>query len=340
MPKSKTAKAERPNFLLAPLQWVPERLGEAIDTDPSLVRPLLDISRARMHLVALALAHLTGDVSPSLARLFLTGSNKEILDCCLANYPPGLGRVLGRLPAKVIAAHSYRWLVDLLADPATRKCLHHLPSIDETTITAVHRLPTALRQPAIMAMVGQVKGMARFVDGLTFLAARARFPVDSFLNDIGTLQQPAQVAAKVRRLVEALPLPNPVLPNQIGRFRRLDSIAEIRGLAKAWRNCLEDCVAQINENTAAVYLSDQDQVVCLVIRYGRIGWAISQVKGPKNTDVNSDLLAQIYSAFSGAGIVAVEDIEAIRWIAWTRGWHDRPLRDMDVEEAFLADPIL
>jgi hypothetical protein len=61
--------------------------------------------------------------------------------------------------------------------------------------------------------------------------ARASLPFDQVATEIGCLDQPEQIAAKLRQLTERLPLPSQSLPLKIGNSRRLDTIAEIRGNA-------------------------------------------------------------------------------------------------------------
>ena len=158
---------------MTPLGWVINRLGNAIETEPALLEPLLELDQARMHLIALALAHLSSEVCPDLALVLLRGPYREILDLSLGHRPPGLARALACLPPKVLTAESYRKLTALLTDRTTARFLHHCQSIDEAMIAGLHRLPADLRRPAILAMFGRVEGMDRFVDGLRCLAARA-----------------------------------------------------------------------------------------------------------------------------------------------------------------------
>src|SRR5450759_4311107 len=72
-------KWRRPSFLLEPLGWVQDRLSQAIEVEPRLVELLFDLDHARMHLTALALAHMSGDVMPDLALMLLQESRKTIL---------------------------------------------------------------------------------------------------------------------------------------------------------------------------------------------------------------------------------------------------------------------
>jgi hypothetical protein len=263
----------------------------------------------------------------------------QILGLCLDQYPVGLSRALGNLPPKVLTADSYRKLVDLLIDPTTAKFLHHSKSITDLVITGLHNLPAALRRPAIISMCGKVDGMHKFVDGLRFLASRASLPFVQVATEIGCLDQPEQIAAKLRQLTERLPLPSQSLPLKIGNFRRLDTIAEIRGLAKNWRNCLAECLYTINDGTAAVFQSEDWQAVCYISRQGRMGWFVAQVRGPKNVAIEPNQLAQIYAAFAAASISDVSIIEAIKNILITHEWSRRRQPDDDVEiiDAMMLD---
>ena len=255
-----------------------------------------------MHLIALALAHMSGDVTPDLALILLQEFRKTVLNFSVGHRPVGIGRALRRLPPKVLAAEIYRKLVDLLDDPVPAKFLHHIGSITDLLITGIHQLPAGLRTAAIMAMFNQIDDMIWFADGLRVLASRAGLRFDTLAYQIGTLDQPNQVAATIRQVVDGLPLPDTLPPAEIEGFRRLDAVAEIRELAKNWRNCLADYLISVNDGTSAIYLSEQLEAVCSVGRHGRMGWLLVQTKGPRNADIEPDQLAQIHAAFAAAGI--------------------------------------
>jgi hypothetical protein len=320
-----------PGFLLEPLWWVQARLSKAIAAEPTLVDLLFDLDQPRMHLMALALAHMRGDVTPDLALILLQGSRKTVLNLSVGHRPIGIDRVLRHLPPKVLTAESYRNMTDLLFDSVTAKFLHHTGSITEQIINGLHRLPAALRSVAIMAIFNRIDGMYWFGDGLRVLADRTGLAFDPLAKEIGALGHPHQVAAKIRQLVEGLPLPATFPPVEIGGFRRLDAVAEIRDLAKTWQNCLADYVFNVNDGTSAIYLADQLEAVCFLARHGRMGWFLVQTKGPKKATVELDQLAQIHDAFAAAGIQPSSMIEAIKSIVLTHQWsrHHRP-DDVDI----------
>jgi hypothetical protein len=322
-------KWRRPGFLLEPLGWVQDRLRQAIEVEPRLVELLFDLDHARMHLTALALAHMNDDVTPDLALILLQESRKTVLNLSVGHRPVGIGRALRRLPPKVLAAEIYRKLVDLLDDPVPAKFLHHTGSITDLLITSIYRLPASLRTAAIMAMFNRIDGMIWFADGLRVLASRTDLPFDALAKEIGALDQPDQIAAKIRQLVDGLPLLDTLPPVEIGGFRRLDTIAEIRDLAKNWRNCLAGYLFNVNDGTSAIYLSEQLEAVCSVGRHGRMGWFLLQTKGPRNADIEPDQLAQIHVAFADAGIPEAAIIDPIKSIIQTDKW-SRQLGDQEV----------
>src|ERR1035437_8782560 len=282
-----------------------------------------------MHLTALALAHMTSEVTPDLVLILLQGSRKTILNLSVGHRPVGIDRVLSHLPPKVLTAESYRKLTDLLLVPATAKFLHHRTSITDLIITGLHTLPAALRSVAIMAMFNQIDDMIRFVDGLRVLASRAGLRFDTLAHQIGALDQSDQVAAKIRQLVDGLPLLDTLPPVEIGGFWRLDTVAEIRDLAKNWCNCLAGYLFSVNDGTSAIYLSEQLEAVYSLGRHGRMGWFLLQTKGPRNADIEPDQLAQIHAAFADAGIPEAAIIDPIKSIIQTDKW-SRQVGDQEV----------
>jgi hypothetical protein len=329
-------KWRRPGFLLEPLGWVQDRLRQAIEVEPRLVELLFNLDHARMHLTALALAHMNDDVTPDLALMLLQESRKTVLNLSVGHRPVGIGRALCRLPPKVLAAEIYRNLVDLLNDPVPAKFLHHTASITELIIAGLHNLPPALRSAAIMAMFNQIDDMIWFVNGLRFLASRTGLPFESLANQIGALDQPDQVAAKITQLVDGLPLPDTLPLIEIGGFRRLDAVAEIRDLAKNWRNCLAGYLFSVNDGTSAIYLSEQLEAVCSVGRHGRMGWFLLQTKGPRNADIEPNQLAQIHAAFADAGIPEAAIIDPIKSIIQADKWS----RQVGDQELVFDDIVL
>jgi hypothetical protein len=293
-----------PGHLLAPFGWASDALGAMVEAEPKLLFHLFELSRARMHLIALALAHLN-ELPPDLGLFLVSGSVRAITEKILGRNPTGLKRARGHLPSSVLAPENYRCLVELLADPEAAKSLHHAQSIDESTIKTLHNLHAPLRHPSMLYALKHNDTADGFSDGLRLLVSRgAASSFDALVRDLAFASRSGQFPAKLEHLVESLPLPNALPPARVGKASRLDQAAAIRSLAKSWHNCLANYVADIDAGKYAVYIWQDSSApaACLVRRHGRLGWFLDQVKGPRNADVEPKQLAVIRSAFSEVGV--------------------------------------
>jgi hypothetical protein len=296
-----------PGILFEPLGWMRDWLAAVIDTEPDLLREICFLSRQRMHLMALAVTHLGGSEGLELPRFLLRGSIREILDRSLGRRPNGLKRALSRLQSDVLSPEGYRRLIQLLDDPISFKFLAHSREIDERKIELLSNIPAELR-PMLVPLIHSLgrKGLLGFFEGLHFLAARGAAPnFDALVAECKGLHQPLQLSAYVKGLVESLPLPAEMPPPRIGLARRLDSPSEVRDLARRWRNCIERIyLSDIDDGKCALYLWENEEApaVCLIVRYGRLGWFFDEAKGPGNAELGPRHRAFLQQAFSDAGI--------------------------------------
>ncbi len=76
----------------------------------------------------------------------------------------------------------------------------------------------------------------------------------------------------------------------------------------------------INDGTYAVYLSESNQIVCLLVRLGRLGWFLAQAKGPNNAPVEAAILRGIQAQFSAFGFFPRSHIEPIRAALFAQKW--------------------
>jgi hypothetical protein len=232
-----------------------------------------------------------------------------------------LDRVLRNLPdTGVLAPESYRALLAVLHDKTSATHLHHCRAITEPLIAALAALPRPLRRPAIFRLFDDIDGMDRFVAGLHFLCNRAGVAFDRFVEELGALDQTEQVRAKIAGLAEALPLPDRLPDPRVGEFHRIDNPAQIRSLARSWQNCLGEHLHEVNEGTTLIYHAPDEErpAAAIVVRANRLGWAVVDVKGPKNRDIDPRVLTGFYETFLGAGIPRLADIAAIRSLIWRR----------------------
>jgi hypothetical protein len=312
----------RPGFLMGPLGWLNEYLATVLTNDHDLLTTLFELDPYRMHVLGLGVAHLEPAL-PSATIIDNLGhrSPKTALRQILGSWPQGLDRVLRALPdTTVMALKSYRALIAILSDRAIATHLHHRQAITEPLIAALAELPPALRRPAIFKLFDQIDGMDRFVVGLKFLSDRAGVDFDILIEYLGTLDQTEQVRAKIASLADRLPLPDRLPATQIDTFIRIDDPAQIRALAKSWHNCLGEYVYEVNEGTSLIYRSTEDEqpTAALLARVNRLGWALVDIKGSMNVDIQLEAASRHHQIFARAGIPRLADIAAIRSLLWQR----------------------
>jgi hypothetical protein len=304
-----------PGHLMAPFGWAAKPISAMLETEPSLYRALFTMSRRRMHLIALAFAHWPHEIEPSLARLLISGVPTAVLDRVLGRRPAGLKRALNRLPLAVLPAESYRQLIELLDDSTTAKLIYYIQALNEDGISLFYEVPVPLRRVMARAVDQALLNPKGLMDGLRFLASRgAAESFEALALELGALRQPIQMLAHIAKLAEQLPLPEPIPPAAVADARRLDSVAEIRALARRWKNCLAEIyLDSVNYGRSAIYLwpHPQSPAICLVTRHGRLGWAFENAKGPENADLPPIRLAEIERAFTDTGIPGEATIEAI-----------------------------
>jgi len=299
--------ASRPftsGFLFSPIGWLKDWAEAAIAEEPALLVDLCAITHSRMHLIALALSHLEIAQQCDMAPLLLRGRARDILDRALGCRPRGLKRALSNLSADVLSPEGYRRLVSLLDDPIASKYLAHATFIDDDDLQTLGSIPIALR-PAIIPS-GQASPRGRIADGLHFLVMRGAAPdFETLVDELRTCRQPGQLSARIKAMIDNFPLPEALPPARIGQALRLDNRAELCALARKWRNCIERLYLEsVDEGRCAIYLWDDPQhpAVCAVERHGRIGWFLTEARGPRNSAVDPEALCRIELTFADAGI--------------------------------------
>lgn len=295
-----------PGYLMAPFGWAAESLAGLLEADRSLYAALFSASCSRMHLIALALTHAPPEADAAFARLIVHGAPQAILDTVLGRWPAGIKRALAHLPHGVVPQTSYRQLIELLEQPDTAKLLHHRSRIEADFLAMLYALPTELRRVFAAAIEENFIEPGGIAEGLRILAARgAAASFEALVADLAAIRQPAQLIARLLKLISRLPLPELMPPAHIGGAHRLDHDVHIRQLAKRWKNCLASCYLDaVNDGRSVVYLWPHGEApaVCVVSRYGRLGWGLEAAYGPENANLPPGRLQEIHSAFAAAGI--------------------------------------
>jgi hypothetical protein len=347
-----------PGYLVTPFGWAAQPLVAMVQAEPGLLMHMFELDRMRMHVIALALAHLDERVPASgVAKLLFRGSIHEVLHRVVGRSPPGIRRVLRRLPFSVLSRQGYLRLIELLDDPQSAKLLHHLEETEiiDSTVRVLYEIPAVLR-PVLGELIRCIERNERLdqlPEGLRWLASRgAAASFDALIADLAAHAQPGQFVARLTKLVAELPLPQTLPPVQIGKAERIDATADICTLAQRFKNCLENYVTQIDDGGCAVYLWDDQTApaVCLVTRQGRLGWSLSEVLGPQNAQLDRKQLQRITTAFAEAGILRHSAIRSLECILQTditmphtrrqrrQAWEQRLWPELE-EAAWIQDVI-
>ena len=345
-----------PGYLITPFGWAAQPLAALIQADPELLTHVFELDRVRMHVIALALAHLNESLASDLATVLFRGSIHEVLHRIVGRSPPGITRVLRRLRFAVLSRQGYLWLIELLDDPRSAKLLHHLDatSITNSTVRVLYEIPAVLRPVLgeLVRCIERTEKLDQLPVGLRWLASRgAAASFDALIADLVAYAQPAQFVARLNKLVAGLPLPQTLPPKQIGLARRIDAAADICALAKQFKNCLANFVTQIDAGGCAVYLWDDPAApaVCLVTRQGRLGWTLHEALSPENAKLDRKQLQEIITAFADADIPqysAIRSLECILQAETTRPRTRRQRRQVliqrlwELEEAAWVQDVI
>lgn len=309
------APRRRLGFLIEPMDWVARALFERAGDSSTAPARLLEIGRARMHVIAIALAHDAAGRLP--AEYLLHARLSQILDQVLVPRPVGLRGVINRLPARVLQPASYRVLVNLMRDPRLADALAHGDDLDDRSLAGLINVPPPLRRVVLAAMEDEIGSVAGLTESLRWLAGRGvATTYEALVADLSLRHQPGQLIARLRRLVQDLPLPEWDPPPGVGPAERIDKPDAIRSIAKIWRNCLADYLEPIEDGLAAAYqwLTPPGPIIALVQRHGRRGWFLEQIGAPNNGEIAQSTREMVEAAFLGIGIppaMLVEPIEAI-----------------------------
>jgi hypothetical protein len=284
-----------------------------------LLVDLFGVTRERMHLIALALAHMEGLGSLETASLLIRDPTRAVLQRVLRRCPIGIKRVLKHLPPQVLRRQNYVALVDLLDNPESARVLHHATSINDLVIQVLAELPPSLRRPLSSAVPDWPRTLVGLSQGLQFLVCRgAKGSFDDLVASLAAVTARRQLTALVREWIGSLPLPETMPPRTISNARRLDSGKELCSLAKTWHNCLDSYTDSMDAGHCAVYLWEDanNPAACLVRRRDRLGWFLDEVQGPNNIDLDPDHVQVIGAAFAKADVLRASVVSALEAILY------------------------
>lgn len=317
-----------PGFLIEPFKWAIPNLMAMLRDQPEYLPDLIHLSRTRMHLVGMALAHIESMPSSEQAEILFRGSAEMILDATIGRQPSGLKRAVSVMPNYMMEADSYRGLVKLLAEPDAAHLIYQTFEIRDSTIRAISDIPSPLRR-VVFSIHEDIGDMSSFSKGLHYISKRSgKLTFDELVAELACARQPNQLLAKLKTIVDSLPLPDVLPPARVAHAERIDSGRQLRNLAKKWGNCLESYVWNVEHGQCAIYLWQDAslQAACSVTRSGRLGWFLDEVKGPENADIERRDLDRIQTAFGAAQMPPESAISSIVQIVANDNLAWRPRR--------------
>lgn len=311
-----SATDKPPGFLLEPFGRAIPIIVATLQSNPEYVSDFLYLSRTRMHLIGMGLAHIHDIPDAGLAETFFRKPAGRILDEIIGHRPTGLKRAIGHMPDYMMQAETYRALVQLLAEPVTARMIHHADRIYDSKIRMITDVPGPLRA-TIFSMHRDIEDMSSFLAGLRCIALRrGRSSLDELVSELASARQPDQFVARLKSIVDSLPLPDALPPTRVQYARRIDSGIELSDLGKRWQNCLDRYVWDMEHGRCSIYLWQHAgvQAACEVTRCGRFGWFLNEVRGPGNARIEGPDMDDIRKAFESAGILGESVINSIRQI--------------------------
>ncbi|MBR0689875.1 hypothetical protein JQ594_28460 [Bradyrhizobium manausense] len=317
-----------PGFLLEPFRWAIPTITTMLRDQPRYLSDLIHLSQTRMHLIGVALAHLDIDLDPRLAEILFRGPAEAVLEASIGHQPTGLKRAVRVMPNFMIEAESYRALVRLLGEPQAARLLYHTFEIRDSTIRAMNNVPVPLRA-ALFSLHENIGDMSSFAEGLRCVALRTgRLTFDQLVTELARARQPHQLLARLKSIVDTLPLPDALPPPQVQYAKRIDSGRQLRQLAKKWGNCLGSYIWNVEHGQCAIYVWRHAglEAACSVTRCGRLGWFLDEVKGPENSELEPQDIERIQAAFKCAGIFPEAVVGSVALLVANDGLPWRPRR--------------
>ena len=288
--------------------WCSPAVAEMAACTPELERFIPRLSIRLLHLVAMALTlrrALPASSPLALGELagWLTGlPAKEVIARLYGRYPAGTLNCLDKLPQRVLPAESYRDLLTLLEEPHAAKVLWHMKSIGPGLIELLLALDPALRAPAFVKFARKAERVEAF-DYLVvaLLQIRAAESRTALLASLAHVTSDDGLGLWFNRWVRKAPFPAPPWEGTAGLYP-LQSAREMNQAAEAFGNCLRDLVPAVITGLRYYYVSTQNpQAVCELVKDPFLGWALGEMRGPKNAHFAKCTALPLIAAFEAAG---------------------------------------
>lgn len=309
-----------------PYGWLTPYLATIAGANASIAARILSLPRDELHFIAMALAFM-GDARDDRARVDAfsraLGRDKRetILRDVAPEFDPLLARFAGKLAGKPWRAATYRRLALLAAEPHARKTLGHLASPSRRDVLYLSRLPPAYRTRGVLNLIRKRSDFSRLVFAIEIVR---RVRTDLTDRQILASLEKAD-GCRIKDWVEAhyerLPFPpTPTAEMTDGRggvLRPVVTGAALKRTGIDYDNCARGYVARAATGASVFYRCDRGarRIAVIEIRpVPGLGWAIEEISGPGNREVDGADLQAIVAAFAAAGISAAP--QALSRFGW------------------------
>lgn len=295
-----------------PFSWLTPLLVPIFESRPERLSDYLSLTRADWHYVGLIIA-LMGDKAndpehfAAIERDLLTRKRKAVLADVAPEAPDGLLKLVPKLAGDLWRPQAYRRLAEMVRERTALMALRRQRSIRRRMVRIVHRLPSDLRTDYV---IRYVKTSADIEEVLFAILVVRRIRTDLTRRDIirsfGQVRGKAPQAMRrwVQHHYEHAPFPDaPWVGTET--VTPIKSFSELRKLALEFDNCVRNYHLEVMDGQSYFYrYAEGGMPIATVelISIPNVGWAVSEIAGPKNDDVPPATVRRIHTLFADAGI--------------------------------------
>lgn len=310
--------------------WLTPYLVAIATNNREFAARILNLPRRELHFIALCLALMgekrhDGDHLAAFAldydRLPRRSLLANYIDTAGPGYSPKLATLVSKLGGRPWRVRSYLRLGALYAEPHARKTLSHLASISRWHLIALSRLPAPYRTYSVLRKIRNRYDLACVMFGIEIVRRVRTDMTDRQI--IASLER--SDTSRVRDWVEAHyeRLPFPPAPTGAltdGTGAALRPVATARDLFRAARefdNCVDRYLWEALTGRSYFYRCDNGSrriAVAELKQLPGVGWAVDEIRGPKNVQLSGRERMQIFAMFREAGVLPAP--QALSRFSW------------------------
>lgn len=262
----------------------------------------------RRHAAAILLARLAaGETTLDTCEIAMAVERMRGRDLAqlLAGEPfPGLIKALGRLGETLWSAAEYARFLELFAEPEAARLLRHMQAIRPAQLELVDRLPIALRQASLIALV---PGLAAAQDLAMAYALTLRIRGEGAGPELISRWSRSRTALCLfDRVAEDLRPVNfgtlPPVPALPAPFETVGDRKTLERVALEFANCLRDFGGDLARGVMAAFVWRGSVPAVIALRVDPAGWRLAEIETKGNGGIDDAPLREIIAALKAGGI--------------------------------------